>query len=647
MITEIQWRPMKGLAPADKVAMPVSVAQLPHGKRMVVSRYGDDIWDFYPYIPQDNLPPGTKKLSWRIKLPDGRFLTDPVHHRLLESAKDFIWAGFMSPPEGRARPKALTIIKNARHVAPLLRWMVTRGLTRFAELDGCVVDYVPVARLSGKANSRGTETTPDTIAQRLLLVEDLFRQRDKLDDALSLHPWPLETACALAGYKQHSAHLRPKTDFIPSEVAAHLARTALQYIQQRSSTILITLEAAYAAARDAAGRGASGSRQADARTAAARKAGYKGFREVTAEAVRLRTACYIIIDMFSGIRDSEMVSLEEGCLHQGTSNDGTTTLWWMHGTIYKTGHRPKKWLVPSVVHEAVQVLSRLTAPLREQMRREQAKLTDRIRHSIASERARLLKRLTLVSQQHRKLFLCMSKGTRNGCPSALAGAILNKDLKNFCAELGIHGTNSKPYPLHAHQFRRTYARSVAQAELGDLMYLRDHFGHWSIDMTLYYADGAADDYDADTELLEMVAQEKLARQNEIVSSYLTTDEPLANGNHWLKQWRRAVRTAKNKEELIAEYAGTMTLNGTGHSWCIGNARGNGCGGLCVLQAQMCVDCNYGVIGQEHRSVWEGIRDQQLEALALDDMGPGGQARAKEILCKAQTVLRRLDGKDDM
>lgn len=58
---------------------------------------------------------------------------------------------------------------------------------------------------------------------------------------------------------------------------------------------------------------------------------------------------------------------------------------------------------------------------------------------------------------------------------------------------------------------------------------------------------------------------------------------------------------------------------------------------------MCVDCNYGIIGQEHRPVWAGIHDQQEEALALDDMGPGGQARAQEILDYADKVLHRLDG----
>ncbi|WP_395407897.1 hypothetical protein ACHMW6_15095 [Pseudoduganella sp. UC29_106] len=224
------------------------------------------------------------------------------------------------------------------------------------------------------------------------------------------------------------------------------------------------------------------------------------------------------------------------------------------------------------------------------------------------------------------------------------GAQIGRDLKNFCKQFAVD-LDGAPYGLHAHQFRRSYARFVARAELGDLITLQDHLGHWTLDQTVYYADGASDEYEVDTELIEMIANEKNERHYEIVHAYLTTDSPVAAGAEWLKQWRTTVRTAENKEQLVKEYAGTISLNGTGHSWCAGNSKGSGCGGLCVFQAQTCVDCHYGIIGQEHRPVWEGIRQQQLEALDLDDMGPGGKARAQEILQLTEKVLRRLDGSE--
>jgi hypothetical protein len=132
---------------------------------------------------------------------------------------------------------------------------------------------------------------------------------------------------------------------------------------------------------------------------------------------------------------------------------------------------------------------------------------------------------------------------------------------------------------------------------------------------------------------------------QIVSDLLTGDAPLATGHAWLSQWRSQLQTAKNKEELIRRYSSSISINGTDHSWCVGNAKGMGCGGLCIFEAQSCVDCRFGVIGKEHRSVWEGIRDQQGEVLALNDVGPGGKARASQILATSLKVLSRLDGSE--
>jgi integrase len=438
-------------------------------------------------------------------------------------------------------------------------------------------------------------------------------------------------------------HHKPKTNPIPDAVARRLGEIVLDYIHNRAPRILATIEAADAAAMERRDDGFSISTEYAARLSIAREAGFVSFNDLMIEGIRLRTASYIVIDMFSGIRNSEMMSIGEDCIARGISRDGSTDVLWLHGTIYKTGIRPKKWLVPPVVEEAVKVLTRLTEPLRQKLQLEERELETNIGISIAKERLRLLKRLNTVRKQKDKLFL----SKKDSLVSVASGQIMGAHLKRFCADFGIRGEDGQPYPLHSHQFRRTYARFMARAELGDLLTLRDHFGHWSLDMTVYYADGGADDYEADIELLEMVTEEKLSRQNEVMGGYLDSDAPLANGDHWLKQWRSTVRTAPNKEALIAEYAGSITLNGTGHSWCVGNAKGTGCGGLCVFEAQMCVDCNYGIIGQEHRPVWEGIRDQQQEALSLDDMGLGGRARAQAILDYAEKVLHRLDGQEDV
>lgn len=465
----------------------------------------------------------------------------------------------------------------------------------------------------------------------------LYLQRDRLSDAITQHPCPHETALALSGVKRSFSHRVPTTDLIPDNVFAALATKCIEYLEHRSSKILDGLTAANKI-RDASPHY---TKQAvvDARTMAAKSAGYKGMMHLKHECISLRTACYAIIAMFSGLRDSEMMSLETDCVRQDIAGDIEIQIFWLHGSIYKTGFRKKKWLVPSIVNSAISILTKLTSKLRDKMNVQTKELSAMRRQcgiSIAEE-----KYLLLLMTQKNKLFV--SEATKFGnAVSVLSGKELNHNLKNFCAEHCILGIDQQPYPLHSHQFRRSYARNLARAELGDLMTLKEHFGHWSMDMTAYYTHGAVDELESDNELLQLVGSEKSIRQNEIVADWINTDKPLANGSKWLDEWRRTVRTAKNKQELIKRYAGTISLNGTGHSWCVGNAHGMSCGGLCVFEATLCVDCKYGVIGPEHKAVWTGIRDQQNEVIELDDIGPGGKARAKKIHSIAENVLRRLE-----
>ena len=257
----------------------------------------------------------------------------------------------------------------------------------------------------------------------------------------------------------------------------------------------------------------------------------------------------------------------------------------------------------------------------------------------------LVARYNKVKRQQEKLFLSVSSNSNKGKQVAvITGCGMRRNMKGFCVDLGIHDEVGKPLSLKSTDFRPTYARMVARHEMGDPITLREHFGHRYIGTTIGYFGDAPDSWEVDEELMQMVDAAKNDRQEEIMGDLLTSNAPLANGGHFLGAWRKTVKIAKNKEDLIKQFSGQLTLNGTGHSWCVGAVSGRSCGGFCILEAKMCVDCDYGIISEEHRPVWEGIKLQQEEALALGDLGIPGVARAKGILATAQEVLARLDGK---
>ena len=95
---------LAGLTFLQKARLPVSFAVDKAGSSVVISRYEDDVWNFWPYISRENAKDGEKRIIWSVALPDGSRLTDEAHRGLLASAKDFIWSLHVDPIEGGKRP---------------------------------------------------------------------------------------------------------------------------------------------------------------------------------------------------------------------------------------------------------------------------------------------------------------------------------------------------------------------------------------------------------------------------------------------------------------------------------------------------------------------------------------------------------------
>lgn len=628
----IQTYPLLAVELAEKLQLPVSIAIGANGQHTIISRYEDDVWNFWPYIVRENAKDGEKRIIWGIALPDGSKLTDEKNSSLLMAAKDFIWSLHVDPIEGIKRPSMKTLINMMGNLIFLLRWMNKKGVERFADLAEKTMDYVVAAKDEGRCVNT-------TVQKRLHLLEKLHAQTGKIKDALPVHPWPFESAAILAGVDQRMAHRTPKTLLIPDKVFVELARRAIEYVDERAEAIITVHERAEAVIQRARADGLSYSYSCDFGTKVAKAHGYEGLRELNTEMSILKTACYICINMFSGLRNSEMMSLESGCLTRESGHDGSYECIWLHGTIYKTGQRPHRWLVPPVVERAVKVASRMIALHQDNLHTEEQKLCSTDLTDI-----RRSKRLAEIRHNRKKLFLSTHYSADGPVVVTPGNAVVNGWLKDFCHHFSIADDTGEIWNLATHQFRRTFAHYYARSELGDLLYLKEHFGHWSLDMTLLYADGGADEYQLDNGLLEEVMRAKKERQTQILTGYLTSDAPLANGEDWLGTWKPMVRTAKNKEALIEELSGTITLNGTGHSWCAGNVKGGNCGGLCLFEADMCVDCNMAVIGQEHLPVWHTIAEQQRVVLDLVDVGIPAKSRAARILQKANTVIAKLEAR---
>lgn len=320
---------------------------------------------------------------------------------------------------------------------------------------------------------------------------------------------------------------------------------------------------------------------------------------------------------------------------------------WIHGLTYKLEEQPKpaKWMVPPVVEKAVNVAAGLRRSLLPYIGKRRLYL-----YELAKDeglKSKVVNDATLLGSS---LFLgWKALGTR---PEFLQNVLTNTLLKKVAERFELVVLNDdlgevldrttitpeKLWPLATHQFRRTFAVFVARNVLGDVRYLRHHFKHWSMDMTLHYAKDPLFD---DT-LLESVLSKRDELQVSIVSGWLAPSQKLSGGraDHIVRfRGRPEVKTAKDPKALVRAVGEGVFIRGTGHSWCLATTKG--CGGEGLYDAIRCVGCGEGVIDQGHLLIWRRIRDQQVEVLSWPDLGDPAWERATRHLREAERVLGEL------
>ena len=644
-------RPLKSLGRKKKLDLVVSTVMGVDGNVQVISRYKENKWIFDVEVRVKNRTRSEKTIYWGIALPDGRLLTDPEHAELLESVKDFILSLKREPAEGRKRLKALTLIEKVKDLTPLLRWMVLQGMTQFKHLTGRTMDYVPYAKLSQPKLEN--EVGKSKHMNRLFILEDLYRQSDKLKDALGEHPWPDDSACTLSGINGRRGVKKNKTDPIQDRVVNELIPIALEYVQEKADFILDAREKTKGARKDVLEKYAPSKLKrntiesygsTDARSVAD-GLGFNGLFGLNKELIRLRTACYIVIDFFSGIRDSEMVELETGCYKNKIEKAGVE-LTWIHGNIIKYQHpdKPHAWIVPPVVITAIKVMEKLSKPLQEKMQVEGEEILKRFKQGNLSskEKKDLSIRHNEIRENAQGIFL-QEGSTNNNRICSLVNNSINKDLKNFCRHFKILGDDGKPFPLKTSHFRRTFAYYIARTEkYFDLNFLSRHFGHYCVSHTEGYTHEAPDGYKVDKELFQEIENDKREIQYEVMNKTLSTNTPLVGGK-WILKLRPLVKTTKNKEEFIRKLSENINIVGTGTSWCVTDGRTVCCGGKCYVKRTMCKDCPTGFIGPEFLPMWKHIEEQQLEIIDCDDLGPDQKLEAREMLEQARTIISDLGG----
>lgn len=614
--------------------------------QQALSMFSDNVWDFSAQISNRNCKRADMEIVFNQKLKNGVDITSNELDSLLISVKGFLYARLTRPhPRTGKVLKPRTAVGVWFRLRSLLSWMIDNDLSSFREVTTEKAQTYRSFILS-------MEQAPNTTLKKLSILEMLYQYTDYYSDGIEENPWPDETSVSISGDRKNPDIAINQTSEIPDDTYNKLGSVCLSLLESDSLKIIQAHEECcdelrnhrpIAIERLKTGKAKPFGREYEFQIEycssrairnrlddIANRFGFKSYGVLNDSVQDLHTACYVICAMFSGMRDSELASLEIGAYIRRTDIGGLRT-GWLKGITYKMEEMPcdAEWMVPDCVEKAVSIAECVSQFNRENMVRQ----IDRL---IANPDEESHSRLHELEDWRNSLFLV--KGNNAYTYRAMDNSTANSRLKRFARKYNITCHNGQIFPLATHQFRRKFAILVAKNIMGDLRYLRHHFKHWSMDMSLYYARHKR----ADDSLISEVMSERDKLTRIIVSDWLTGDSNLEGKRGKaitsFKE-RNTIKTSKNKDDAIANLADGTFIRATGHSWCLSNA--DTCGGQGLYDSLQCANCDNAVIDKSLIPAWKGIRDQQMEILDLEDVGISVKHLAKQHIEKANAIIRNL------
>jgi integrase len=560
-------------------------------------------------------------LNWKVTLADGSRLTDPQHARLLDAAKQFLWSMVCDPPRGRKRLSASTLYFRGEMLITILRWMIGEGYGSFPALDAPAVERFRAWLRTRQVTSTGRPIAPGTIEHYLRVLKDLYRQRAKLTDALQHDPLPTETTYEAAGVTEASKGWIP---FIPDAVAVDILTKALDWVTHHSEPILTARDTSQTTFEVSK---ASGNLRPRNPVRIALK--LQGLRGPKGEAIdgprvmrrlvaHLTEACFIVIAGFVGMRVSEILSMTADCIEHKPIGETGVAQAYVVARMFKTVDDPRgrveRWLAPEPVVRAVEVLERLSLPMRKAWGR-------------------------------RELFL--ANNPRSGDIMPVTSICISSRIRQFAAYVGVPHHEGKPWPFRPHQFRKTFARFIARRDRSQLLALSDHFKHASVAMTGKGYVG--NDFDL-KELIDHEGQTETARA---LDGFLTSDRLAGRMGERLVAENATFR-GRAGEQVRRDYIAfvlaetDLRVHACDYGWCVFQPETARCGGVIVpsetaRSPSTCLTCANFVVDEHHRSYWQERR-QRNETL-LDKASALTRAALENAISECNRVLA-LIGEDN-
>jgi integrase len=572
-------------------------------------------------------------IRWDFTLPNARRFTHRPYGALLESSRRHLALLRVGPSRSRTGCTAPSLRMYFQCMRTLIRWMIQERLQRFADLDAeLVADFArSVRRRRGR---KGSMISRETLSHYYRVLIGLYRHRGTVRDALQIDPFPgLSVRAATPGMDEG----RPAS-YTPDIVAVPLIQGAIEFLNATAFRAL--------AVRESCLQSYQRLRAAKVDRRAARLAVLSALKDVTIDTPLgpyrlhsywsltilvdyLYSACFVILSYLVGLRISEILHLQAGCVRPFSQpgSDASPSIAVIVGTIYKSESyhgRHHQWIAPPPAVHAITVLEALSEP-----------------HRMRSSRGDLWQRPRVRSfgidewLPDTALTLRVSDTPRT-----------NARVNQFVKWLRLPLCKGRRWKFSSHQGRKTFARFVALRDRTAIYALAQHLGHRDVRQT--DQGYVSTDYQLHQEIETEVLDQSISAW-ELMLSARTLGGRM--GAEVLAR-RPRFRGSRVKQEIRA-YARMLaetglTLGVCEWGYCVYREEVSACHGSPTApdpvrrEPSTCVRCKNFSLTQAHRPYWIEQVERHQRLLNDPDLPTQTLKIARTRLDEARALIRSMD-----
>ncbi|AKA82347.1 site-specific integrase [Pseudomonas synxantha] len=598
---------VRGLSDSERDRLIIRANRI-GGHWVIISKYSDDVW-YLSGFP-NNVAACNRLIAFDTVPPAFRQIVKAVFYRYLIRGRD-----------GSNPPRGATITGLFTGLSPFLRHLDALKISQLGSVTPMIAaTYVTACKAHVQPHT-GKPLSAGGLHARYKAVEALYELSQYTDDKFPQHPWPETSSNAMAG--KLGVPGEGRTPLIPDDVFCTLFEAAHQQVEK--GKLLLDMRDDL----DGVASKYGGHSRFDVirfKNLHLKSMGWEGgLRKFNRSLLDLRTACYIVLASTSGCRNHELANLQSGA-HRRTKDDDGTIYHWMRSKSEKTDEGPHDWMIPEVAVRAIRVMERWTMHY-------QAMISDEIikRRLVNPQDPQINE-----AHAHRNSLFLGTDFKVVTKARTLSNTSWEGALKAFAKDCGLK------WNLTSHQFRRKFANYAAHSRFGDLRYLKKHYAHWSLDMTLRYAMDESWGQHLDLDLYAEIQDELEDIKVGVVDGWVG-DAPLAGGyGRAVKGWQREPENLlifKDRASMLKSISESTSIRSNGHAWC--TADNDGCVGNTIERTRCGGGCHHSVIGITHAPIYQQLYDDLKGLLLCKDIGKGGRQRIERDLKRCREVLVHL------